>query len=49
MCAIQVVVSVVGGMTDATFIALGSLFLLFIIILTYLVGSCKVRNWVGCE
>ena len=46
MCAIQVVVTMVGWLTDRTFVALGTHVLLLVVLLTYLVGSCKVRS---CE
>jgi hypothetical protein len=42
-----VVICVFGWLTDTTFVVLGTLFLVLVIILTYLVGSCKVRRRAG--
>ena len=47
MSSFEVVICVFGWLTDTTFVVLGTLFLVLVIILTYLVGSCKVRRRAG--
>ena len=47
MCSFQVIICVFGWLTDVTFVALGTVFLTIVVLLTYLVGSCKVSELIA--